>query len=134
MCGAREHDSVYLYLEDKDGLNDLPDPPATEVVNSAIALFAVALPLQSVKVQESSLEQLSTFLTAKSLQRDPGRKAAITVNIALALLGALKVTMSETLATAGDLRSNAVEKCFDEILRVSFSNGLARKHRLNINQ
>ena len=97
----------------------MPDPPATEVVNSAINLFAMALPLQNIKVQESMLEQLSTFLAAKSLQRDPGRKAAISVNIALALLGALKVTMSETLATPGDLKSPAVEKCLDELLRVS---------------
>jgi hypothetical protein len=99
----------------------LPDPPATEVVNSSISLFAVALPLQSPTIQESVLEQLSTYLTAKSLQRDPGRRAAITVNIALALLGALKVSMNETLAVPGDLRSPAVEKCLDEILRVSLS-------------
>ena len=120
MCGAREHDSVYVHLEDREGTEDMPDPPATEVVNSGINLFAVALPLQSIKVQESMLEQLSTFLSAKSLQRDPGRKAAISVNIALALLGALKVTMGETLASPGDLKSAAVEKCLDELLRVSF--------------
>ncbi|MCJ1473001.1 hypothetical protein MMC13_001650, partial [Lambiella insularis] len=99
------------------GTEDLPDPPATEVVNSAIALFSVTLPLQSAKVQEGVLEQLSTYLAAKSLQRDPGRKAAVTVNIVLALLGALKVTMSETLAIAGDMKSPTVEKCLDEILR-----------------
>ena len=99
-------------------MDDLPDPPATEVVNSAISLFAVTLPLQSARIQESILEQLSTSLAAKSLQRDPGRKAAITVNIALALLGTLKVTMSETLAIPGDLKSPPVEKYLDELLRV----------------
>ena len=117
-CGALEHDSVYVDTQDNNAAEDLPDPPATEVVNSAISLFAVALPLQSPRIQESILEQLYTFLGAKSLNRDPGRKAAVTVNIALALLGALKVTLSETLAIPGDLRSPPVEKYFDELLRV----------------
>ncbi|MCJ1385140.1 hypothetical protein MMC17_008259 [Xylographa soralifera] len=116
-CGALEHDSVYVDTQDNNAAEDLPDPPATEVVNSAISVFAVTLPLQSPRIQESILEQLSTFLGAKSLQRDPGRKAAVTVNIALALLGALKVTLSETLAIPGDLKSLPVEKYFDELLR-----------------
>ncbi len=118
ICGAREHDSVYLHLGDRNGDAILPDPPATEVVNSAIALFAMALPLQEPKIQESVLEQLSTFMSAKSLQRDPGRRAAVTVNIALALLGALKVSLSETYANPGDMKSTAVEKCLDDFLRV----------------
>ncbi|MCJ1285562.1 hypothetical protein MMC26_004903 [Xylographa opegraphella] len=116
-CGALEHDSVYIDTQDFNTAEDLPDPPATEVVNSAISVFAAAFPLQSPKIQESILEQLSTFLGAKILQRDPGRKAAVTVNIALALLGALKVTLSETLAIPGDLKSPPVEKYFDELLR-----------------
>ena len=117
VCGAREHDSVYMHLTDRDGVEELPDPPATEVVNSAIALFAMALPLQDVRVQESTLEQLAIFMTARSLQRDPGRKAAVTINIALALLGALKVGQSETLANSGDLKAAPVEKALDELLR-----------------
>ena len=81
----------------------------------------MTLPLQSPRIQESILEQLSTFLDAKSLQRDPGRKAAVTVNIALALLGAMKVTLSETMAIPGDLRAPPVEKYFDELLRVAYT-------------
>lgn len=107
-----------MHLQEMHGVDQLPDPPATEVVNSAIALFAVCLPLQESKIQESILEQLSVHLSAKSLQRDPGRKAAVTVNISLALLGALKVSAGETSANAGNLGSPAVEKCLDEFLRV----------------
>ena len=107
-----------MHLVDRNGLEELPDPPATEVVNSAIALFGLALPLQQSKVQESVLEQLSMYLSARSLQRDPGRKAAITVNIALSLLGALKVSSNETSADPGDLKSLPVEKCLDDMLRV----------------
>ena len=119
ICGAREHDSVYMHSVDRTGTEELPDPPTTEVVNSAIAMFAIALPLQEPKVQESTLEQLSLYLSAKSLLRDPGRKAAITVNISLALLGALKVAQGETPANPGNLKSGAVAQCLDDLLRVS---------------
>ena len=118
ICGAREHDSVYLHLVDRSGAEELTDPPATEVVNSAIAMFAVALPLQESRVQESALEQLSLHVSSKSLVRDPGRKAAIIVNISLALLGALKVSQGETPANPGSLKATTVERCLDNLLRV----------------
>ncbi|KAH0562317.1 hypothetical protein GP486_002982 [Trichoglossum hirsutum] len=117
ICEAREHDSVSLYISAIGENQSLPEPPATEVVNSAINLFAISLPLQAPKVQESILEQIATFLAANSLQRDPGRKAAMTVNIALALLAALKVSVKETLSAPGDLRSPSVEKIIQEMLR-----------------
>ena len=109
-----------MHLLDRNGIEELPDPPATEVVNSAIATFATALPLQESKVQESALEQMSLYMAAKVLQRDPGRKAAITVNVSLALLGALKVSLGETSANSGDLKSMPVEKCLDDLLRVRY--------------
>ncbi|KAI9772863.1 MAG: hypothetical protein M1840_008745 [Geoglossum simile] len=117
ICGAREHDSVSLYISSIGETQDLPEPPATEVINSAIHLFAISLPLQAPKVQESILEQIATFLAANSLQRDPGRKAAMTVNIALALLATLKVSVKETLSAPGDLRSPPVERIMQEMLR-----------------
>ncbi|KAI9796339.1 MAG: hypothetical protein M1825_000634, partial [Sarcosagium campestre] len=123
VFGAREHDSVALFIGggDGDGHGDsdgrLPDPPATEVVNAAIVLFAVALPHQPAKVQESILEQMATFLSYGSLQRDPGRKAAMTVNIATALLATLKVAAKETSVGPGDLRHGPVERTMEEMLR-----------------
>ena len=118
ICGAQEHDSVCLYTN-SDGLSEnLPDPPATEVINSAIVLFATAFPLQISRVQEGVLAQLATFLTSSSLQRDPGRKSAIAVNTAMALLSALKVTVGETIAEHGNLKHSSVEKTIEEILRV----------------
>lgn len=107
------------------GTNELPDPPATEVVNSAITLFAVALPLQIPKVQEGALEQMATYLSSSGLVRDPGRKAAITANAAVALLGALKVALGETSAERGDLRHPTVEKYLQEILRVRQTHNLS---------
>ena len=123
ICGAQEHDSICLYTNPEEQTEDLPDPPATEVVNSAIVLFATAFPLQSSRVQEGVLAQLVTFLTSTSLQRDPGRRAAIAVNTSMALLGALKVTVGETIAEHGDLKHPSIEKTIDEILRVCLHHG-----------
>ncbi len=108
-----------MNVEGSSGVEELPDPPATQVINSAIILFATALPLQSPKVQEGVLEQLATFLSSNSLNRNPGRKAAVTANISVALLGALKVALRETMAEAGDLRHPTVERYLQEILQVS---------------
>ncbi len=64
------------------------------------------------------LEQLATFLSSTSLQRDPGRKAAVTVNTAMALLSMLKVAGGETIAEHGDVKHPTIEKIVEEILRV----------------
>ena len=65
------------------------------------------------------LEQLVGSLTAKVLQKDPGRRVAIAVNVSLALLGATKVVAGEVTAQSGDLNHPAVEKSLDDLLRVS---------------
>lgn len=118
MCGSREHDSVAVYVNVQDAVEDLPDPPATEVINAAISLFAIALPLQVPKVQESILEQMATSLSTNSLQRDPARKAAMTVNIAVALLATSKVAVGETPCDPGDLKSPEAERPFQDLLHV----------------
>ncbi|KAF1961073.1 HEAT repeat protein-like protein [Byssothecium circinans] len=115
---AREHDSISLYVNRSNDPLDLPNPPATEVVNSALQLFAICLPLQTPKIQESILEQITSFLSASSLQRDVNRKSAMMVNIAYALLGALKVTVKETRSAPGNLRADAVEKVIQELLHL----------------
>ncbi|KAF2180230.1 hypothetical protein K469DRAFT_640024 [Zopfia rhizophila CBS 207.26] len=118
ICGAREHDSISLYISSSNNSTELPDPPATEVVNAALQLFAISLPLQTPKIQESILEQMTSFLSANSLQRDANRKAAMMVNIAFALLAALKVAVKETRSAPGDLKGPAVEKVIQELLHV----------------
>jgi hypothetical protein len=116
VCGTLEHDASVLYIGSADGPS-LPDPAATEVVNMAIQLFAFVFPLTPPKVQESVLEQVTTFVAAGSLQRDPGRKAAINVNVATALLSILRVAVKETKSPPGDVTNAAVEKLIQELLR-----------------
>lgn len=96
------------------------DPPATGVVNAAIDLFSVAVPLHAPKVQESTVEEIATYLSSHTLQRNPGRRAAMSVNVAVALYHALKIAMKETEFTAGNL-SNATDKIFQELMQVSTS-------------
>jgi HEAT repeat-containing protein 5 len=110
---------VTIYVPTADRSFGVPDPPATEVVNAAITLFATTLPLYNSKVQESILEQISSFLSSSSLQRDPARREAISVNIAVALLSALKVAVKDTRSAPGDLRGEAVERVMQELLHVS---------------
>ncbi|KAI4267598.1 MAG: hypothetical protein L6R38_008194, partial [Xanthoria sp. 2 TBL-2021] len=117
ICGAREHDSVYIHIRNRLQVHEVPDPPATEVTNSAIALFAVVFPTQSPKVQEFALEQLMTLVSAGTLQRSPGRRAAVVINTALALLGATKVAVGEVSVESGDIRHPAVEKALQALLR-----------------
>lgn len=129
ICGAREYDSVCVHTRNGLRARALPDPPATEVVNSAITLFAAVFPSQSPKVQEFVLEQLITHLSAGALQRAPGRRAAVAVNTAIALLGALKVAVGEISAEPGDLKNPAVEKALQVLLGVGLkfhSNSLLR--------
>ncbi|KAI0378753.1 ARM repeat-containing protein [Hypomontagnella monticulosa] len=117
ICSSLEHDAALLYVGELDPSTSLPGPPATEVVNMAIQLFAFVFPLTPAKVQESVLEQITTYISAGSLQRDPGRKAAITVNVASALLMTLKVAVKETQSSPGNVTNMAVEKLLQEMVR-----------------
>ncbi|KAE8354782.1 armadillo-type protein [Aspergillus coremiiformis] len=115
ICQASEHDSVLLYASRHGGCL-LADPHSTGVVNAAIELFSVAISLHAPKVQESSVEQIATFLSSSTLQRNPGRKAAMVVNIAVALLEALKVALKDSNSTAGKLNPTT-DKILQELLQ-----------------
>jgi HEAT repeat-containing protein 5 len=110
-----------LYLLESHDASLEADPPPTQVVNAAIDLFAVVLPLQPPKIQESSLEQLAMLLS-RPYSREPGRKAALRVNVATAILCALAVANRETRYPSGKLATSSIEKSAADILHVSRSN------------
>lgn len=117
ICGAWEHDSTTSYVDMVDDSYDVqPQPPTTEVINTAIGIFALVFPLQSPKIQESILEQVSTFLSSMAAQKDPATKAALTANVALAVLIALKVTNGEGKTPACTLQSATAEKTLQQML------------------
>lgn len=64
------------------------------------------------------MEQIATFLSSPTLQRNPGRRAAMVVNVAVALLQALKVAVKEAGSAAGRLNP-ATDKVLQELLQVS---------------
>lgn len=115
ICQGSEHDSALLYASRHGGCL-LADPHSTGVVNAAIELFSVAIPLHAPKVQESSVEQIATFLSSSSLQRNPGRRAAMVVNIAVALLEALKVALKDSNPMSGKLNPTT-DKILQELLQ-----------------
>jgi HEAT repeat-containing protein 5 len=117
VCGTLEHDASLLYIGESDASGVLPDPPATEVVNMAILLFAYVFPLTPSKVQESILEQIKTFMSDEALVRAPGRNAAIIVNVGVAVLSALKVAVKETQAPSGEVTNMAVERLLQDMVR-----------------
>lgn len=112
-----EYDPISVYLESSESAIDGADPPATQTVNAAISLFASVLPLQPPKVQESSLEQLA-LLQSRPYSREPGRKAALQLNIATAILLALTVANRETNFSSGKLAASSVEKGMAAIVQV----------------
>lgn len=117
ICGSLEHDASALYIGSLNLEVAQPDPPATEVINTAIQLFAFAFPLTPAKVQESILEQIRTFGSSGTLQRDLARNAAIHVNVATAILATMRVATRETNSPAGNVTNTAVEKLLQDIVR-----------------
>ena len=110
-----EHDPALLYRTSRS-VNDIELKPAsTACVDSSIKLFSIVFPLQSKRLQEISLEQMATVL-AQPMQRDPGKKAAIQLNAALALLYALAIANNETGFPWGRIHVEAFGKLLSEIL------------------
>ena len=119
-CHALEHDAVCLYSSHLVNGRAEVSPPATQVVDAAIELFAIALPLQPPKIQESALEQMATVI-AQPLPREPGKKAAVLVNSSMAVLGALAVANGETKYSRGKIATSSIERIAAEILRRSIA-------------
>ncbi|KAF9084004.1 hypothetical protein BGX23_010924 [Mortierella sp. AD031] len=101
ILGAPEHDPMVIYttfaLPTAVSRYSLPKPRpvATGVIDAAIELFAILLPLQSSVLQGSMMDDLSKMLKSSTLDKNPGRKMAIQVNAVVALLGATKYAMTE---------------------------------------
>ncbi|KAJ9641160.1 hypothetical protein H2204_002838 [Knufia peltigerae] len=112
---AIEHDPVLIIRQGSGPEEAELSSPATSCVNLAIKLFAISLPLQSPRVQESTVEQLITAIS-QPLQREPGKKAAMQINSALAFLCALAVANKETPYLAGKLNVDAIGPVIVELL------------------
>ncbi|KAH9948465.1 ARM repeat-containing protein [Amylocystis lapponica] len=95
ILSSREHDPLYL---SQTGFSDTsyrgpePPPPATAAVDAAIHLFAQLLPLQDLSLTVQTVNQLIESIGSVKSDKNSGRKAAVTINGAVALVLALRQT------------------------------------------
>ncbi|KAI8365216.1 armadillo-type protein [Radiomyces spectabilis] len=74
----------------------IPQPvaPSTGYIDASIELFATLFPGQPPPVQESTFEQIAKVVKDQRLEKNSPKRAAVLVNVIVALLGALKHMMS----------------------------------------
>ncbi|SJX63142.1 related to LAA1-AP-1 accessory protein involved in TGN-endosome transport [Sporisorium reilianum f. sp. reilianum] len=113
VLGAAEHDELFLYStartsasgrasqdsNSSGGAAEHPEsailspPAATGVVDAGIQLFTALFPYQERDVQVAAIEAMLAHSRSTKLDKNPGRKQAIQVNIVVAILGALRVAV-----------------------------------------
>lgn len=111
VLGAAEHDELFIYSTARTASSApsshdashfagsaepresaaLSPPAATGAVDAAIQLFTALLPYQERDVQVAAIEAMLAHTKSTKLDRNPGRKQAIQINVAVAILGALRV-------------------------------------------
>ncbi|CAO3627524.1 unnamed protein product [Cunninghamella blakesleeana] len=98
ILGSMDLDPIYLYTTfDKDSRkHSLPAPvaPSTSYIDSSIDLFAILFPNQPPPVQESTFEHMAKVVKDSRLEKNSSKRAAVLVNVVVALLGALKHMMA----------------------------------------
>jgi hypothetical protein len=111
LCGTRVSTAKCKPLE--------PSPSITSVVDAAIGLFAQLLPLQDLASASHVISQLLDSTRSSKLEKNAGRKAAITVNCTLALVLALRVaTTSHFRHCRETLGSSQVTSLLSPFLKV----------------
>lgn len=95
-------------------------PLGTGTVDAAIRLFATSLPLQSPKVQEGALDQLTQLLSANTEQQNAVRESAVILNIVSALFYALDIACQDVQSSMSTLKAQSTEKALQEMLHVSY--------------
>ncbi|KAG0172348.1 hypothetical protein DFQ30_010665 [Apophysomyces sp. BC1015] len=98
IIGSVELDPIYTYTTfafDGGKLN-IPKPvaPSTAYIDASIELFATLFPSQPPPVQESTFEHIAKIVKDSKLEKNSPKRAAILVNVVVALLGAFKSMMS----------------------------------------
>ena len=113
VCGAVEHDALQLYAN-----NSMEAAPlGTSVVDASIQFFATSFPLQTPKIQEGVLEQITSMLSSMTSHNNPAREIAAIINVSTSLLFALQSTSRDALS-ASSMKAVEVEKGTEELLHV----------------
>lgn len=116
VLSANEQDADALFHKlENDKLFVGPIPAATAVVNLSIELFAALFPLQSAKIQESLLVQLSSYLYSSSSSSKLERLGVVFVNVSVALYSLLKYSF--TANNRDNVKSSKVLNLIIKILK-----------------
>ncbi|TRM58754.1 armadillo-type protein [Schizophyllum amplum] len=94
IIGACEHDTLTLCMgrsTDTTYLTNEPPPPATSVVDTSIELFSRLLPLQDLSTTVRIITELLEHARSQKLEKNAGRKAAVFINSAVAIVMTLRI-------------------------------------------
>jgi hypothetical protein len=110
VLGACEHDPLSLcqaYISQADSQLREPPPAATSVVDAAIELFAQLLPLQDLACTTRTITQLLESVRSPKLEKNSGRKSAVLINAAIALVLTMRHASASHLRRARDTFGNS---------------------------
>ncbi|KAI7854364.1 armadillo-type protein [Circinella umbellata] len=127
IIGSVELDPIYIYTTFASTTADegnetlvLPRPvaPSTGYIDTSIELFATLFPSQPPPVQESTFEHIASVVKDARLEKNSPKRAAVLVNVTVALLGAFKNMMSSAnkKKTAHGIPSGRATQLVQEIL------------------
>ncbi|KAF7308406.1 Clathrin-coated vesicle protein [Mycena chlorophos] len=139
ILGACEHDPLSLCqarLSNDEYQLEEPPPALTAVVDTAIELFAQLLPLQDLATTTKIVTLLVDSVRSSKLEKNTGRKAAVSINGAVALVLALRQAMATRRArdTFGSSQVTSLLSSFlkdtlvdgDAVLRTASSESIGR--------
>jgi hypothetical protein len=123
ILGSSEHDWLALLSPSVVKLRP-PPPPATGLVDAAVELFALYLPLQDLPTQSGLVHQMTNFVHSNKLEKNLGRKVAILGNATTSVLGALRVAMQgNSRRLQENMGAQQLNVLLRDVLKVEYSLG-----------
>lgn len=120
IVGSCENDTLTLCRQSGPDLAwPEPPPPATGVVDAAIELFSVLLPLQDIPSASLTISHVIQCVRSSKLERNLGRKSAVFINATVALLFALRKG-SQLRNTREVFGSTRVASTLADFVKVSY--------------
>ncbi|OCH91331.1 clathrin-coated vesicle protein [Obba rivulosa] len=133
-----EHDPLFLCQTSATEASQRwiePPPPATAAVNASIQLFSQLLPMQDLSLTAKTVGQIVDSGRSPKLEKNAGRKAAVTINTAVALVLTLRqATTPRARNVLGDSQVTSLLSAFlkdilvdnDHVLREASSEAIGR--------
>ncbi|KAI7879526.1 ARM repeat-containing protein [Lichtheimia hyalospora FSU 10163] len=126
IIGSAELDPIYIYTtfateEQHKMMVPHPVAPSTGYIDSSVELFATIFPSQPPPVQESTFEHIASVVKDARVEKNSPKRAAVLVNVTVALLGAFKNMMSKKKKSTCEIPSGRATQLVQEILMEAIS-------------